>query len=114
MIQSFIGENKMQCRCFTCSIHRHKEIDKQTRLFAEAVYYATNITNHNYQLRLLKSLGYTVGSLTDEGVEGEMAAIECDCGAYECGLKEIMQELEPHYKKLVERIYKKGGDNEIL
>ena len=102
----------MKCKCFTCSIHRHKEIDKQTRLFAEAVYYATNITNHNYQLRLLKSLGYTAGSLTDEGVEGEMAAIECDCGAYECGLKEIIQELEPHYKKLVERIYKKGGDND--
>ena len=71
----------MQCKCFTCSIHRHKEIDKQARLFAEAVYYATNIVESNYQLRLLKSLGYKVGSLTDEGVEGEMAAIECDCGA---------------------------------
>lgn len=102
----------MQCRCFTCSIHRHKEIDKQTRLFAEAVFYATNIANSYYQLKLLKSLGYTVGSLTDEGVEGEMAMIECECGGYECFLKEIMQELEPHYKKLVERIYKKGGNNE--
>lgn len=102
----------MKCRCFTCSIHRHKEIDKQTRLFAEAVFYATNITNSDYQLKLLKSLGYTVGSLSDEGVEGDMAAIECECGGYECFLGEIMQELEPYYKKLVERIYKKGGNNE--
>lgn len=107
MTRLFIKGNEMQCKCFTCSIHRHKEIDKQTRLFAEAVYYATNIVEANYQLRLLKSLGYKVGSLTDEGVEGEMAAIECDCGAFECGLKEIMQELEQPYKKLVERIYKK-------
>ena len=99
----------MQCRCFTCSIHRHKEIDEQTRLFAEAVYYATNITNHNYQLRLLKSLGYKVGSLTDEGVEGEMCAIEFDCGAYEQCLDEVMQKLDTHYKKLVERIYTKRG-----
>ena len=97
----------MQCRCFTCSIHRHKEIDKQTRLFAESVYYATNISNHKYQLRLLESLGYKAGSLTDEGVEGEMAAIDCDMGAYECCLEEIIKQLKPNYKHLVERIYKR-------
>ena len=88
----------MQCRCFTCSIHRHKEINKQTRLFAEAVYYATNITNHNYQLRLLKSLGYTAGSLTDEGVEGEMAALDLMTKAiikkYDLKIEELLKKLK--------------------
>lgn len=97
----------MQCRCFTCSIHRHKEIDEQSRLFAEAVYYATNISNANYQLRLFKSLGYKSGHLTDDGIEGEMAAIECDRDAYDYLLYEIKKKLKLNYRKLIERIYKK-------
>lgn len=94
------------CQCFTCSLHRHREMAEQTRLFAEAVYYATNISNAKYQLRLLESLGYKSSSLTDEGIEGEMAAIDCDMGASECCLDEILEKLKPNYKHLVERIYK--------
>ena len=95
----------MQCKCFTCSIHRQKNIDEQTKLFGEAIYYATMLAEGNYMMRQFKSLGYETGHLSDEGVEGEMAAIECDMEAYACGLHEIMPRLNTTYKKLVKRIY---------
>ena len=95
------------CQCFTCSIHRHKELDKQARFFAEAVYYATNIANEKYMLRQFESLGYKAGRLSDEGVEGEMAALQCDIDGYEYCLEEVSQELDPVYKRLVEKIYKR-------
>lgn len=99
----------MECLCFTCSLHRHKEIEKQTRLFAEAVYYATSISEAKYQLRLLEGLGYKIGHLSDEGVEGEMAAIDCDLSAYESLLDEIMKMLDLNYRELVKRIYAGDG-----
>lgn len=99
----------MQCLCFPCSLHRAKDIDVQVKKFVEAVYYASQIQEHNYQLRLLESLGYKAGSLTDEGIEGEMAAIECDRDAYLYLISEIEIELDKKYKRLVHRIcYKKG------
>lgn len=97
----------MQCMCFTCSMHRNKNIDEQTKLFGEAIYYATMLAEESYTIRQFKSLGYKTGHLTDAGPEGEMAALECDMGAWQCALDELLRRLEPKYRKLVKIIWGK-------
>lgn len=88
-------------------------MSEQYKLLIRAVFYATQIMEYNSTLRLLYSLGYKSGHLTDKGIEGDMAAIECNRDENSILLSEIMVMLKPSYRKLVwainpgAKIYKK-------
>ena len=101
------------CMCFTCQISKKKNMSEQHKLLLRAVFYATQIMEYNSALKLLSSLGYKPGHLTDKGIEGDMAAIECNRDDNCILLSEIMGMLKPSYRKLVwainpgAKIYKK-------
>ena len=95
----------MSCRCFTCQIHREKIIPSQYKLFAECVYYATCAREEKYTINLLKKQGFQCGHLTDETIEGEMAAIEFNLEADIYALQELIPQLAPDYARLVRAIY---------
>ena len=101
------------CNCFTCQISKKKNMSEQYKLLLRAVFYATQITEYNSTLKLLYSLGYKSGHLTDKGIEGDIAAIECNRDDACILLSEIMDMLKPSYRSLVlainpgAKIYKK-------
>lgn len=103
----------MSCRCFTCQIHREKTIPHQYKLLAECVYYASCAKEQQYTLNLLKKQGFKTGHLTDEGIEGEMAAIEFNLDADVYALQELVPQLSVDYARFVRAIYDetKGSDN---
>lgn len=95
----------MPCNCFTCSIHRTTTIPEQYKLLAECVYYATQIRENMFAIKLIENQGFKCGSLTDEGIEGELAAMHADVEFACCGLHELMQNLDADYQRLVKCIY---------
>ena len=96
----------MPCNCFTCSRHRTDTIPEQYKLLAECVYYATQLRENLYAIRVLEKQGFRPSSLTDEGIEGELAAMRADAEFAACALQELMSNLDTDYQRLVKTIYK--------